>query len=64
VFKIIAVGALMIQSHIVTEDDYARLSSNNEDFEFLVKLLSYLMNGRDFLYSITDVTAVRSCLLI
>ena len=59
-FKVIAVSALMIQSYIVTEDDYARLNSNNEDFEFLVNMLNHVMQTDNFLglFSVTGVTRV------
>jgi len=51
----------MIQSYIVSEDDYERLNSTKEDFICLVDLLIRAIYGpeeTDEMYAINDVTQV------
>jgi len=39
VLKMVACGALMIQSYLVTEDDNKKLNANKDVFEWLVTAL-------------------------
>jgi len=54
--------ALMIQSYLVTEDDRARLNSNQEDFDYIVTSLESAIADRqqhDIVYYIGTFTEVQ-----
>ena len=61
----VAIVSLMIQSHIVTEGDYATLSSSNDDFECLVDMLNRAIRGEKMWdplinFEIDDITVVSN----
>jgi len=61
--KTIGVGALMIQSYVVTEEENGRLNSSREVFDLFVQLLDATIRGeawRDGVFSVLEVIEVTT----
>ena len=61
--KTIGVGALMIQSYVVTEEENGKLNSSKEVFDLFVQLLDATIRGvvwRGVLFSVLEVIEVTT----